>query len=199
MSLLRNGPFQSSDLQATGGPQSTLSWYSMHVVPRPKRNVFFSHLHFLNHRDSLSSYICLLIVREKLLFQYANDMAETELVRTHTNILPKAKLIVVFSGLAFALLISFIDQNSIGIALPTIGADLNSATTTAWAGTSSLIANTKFQVLYGRLSDIVGREVVFLFAGCWLSEICCAALLWLDLNCMPIVAYQVLGIQGLQL
>ncbi|KUJ23010.1 MFS multidrug transporter-like protein [Mollisia scopiformis] len=91
-------------------------------------------------------------------------MSGNELVRIDTNILPKAKLIVVFCGLAFALLICFIDQNSIGIALPTIGADLNAATTIPWAGTSSLIANTVFQVLYGRLSDIVGRKVVFLSA-----------------------------------
>ena len=88
--------------------------------------------------------------------------AANELVRIDTNILPKAKLIIVFCGLAFALLICFIDQNSIGIALPTIGADLHSATTISWAGTSSLIANTVFQVLYGRLSDILGRKVVFL-------------------------------------
>jgi MFS family permease len=87
-----------------------------------------------------------------------------ELVRIDTNILPKAKLIVVFCGLASALLIAFIDQNSIGIALPTIGNDLNCATTIAWAGTSSLIANTVFQVLYGRLSDILGRKGVFLSA-----------------------------------
>lgn len=142
-----------------------------------------------------------------------NDV--NDLVRIETNILPKSKLIVVFCGLAFALLISFIDQNSIGIALPTIGADINAATTISWygqcaarnlmftgsrvsetglkikptrllrsdsiprvlsfaartyanwknrAGTSSLIANTVFQVLYGRLSDIVGRKVVFLSA-----------------------------------
>jgi len=90
--------------------------------------------------------------------------AGNNLVRIETNILPKGKLVIVFCGLAFALLISFIDQNSIGIALPTIGEDLNAATTIAWAGTSSLIANTVFQVLYGRLSDIVGRKVVFLSA-----------------------------------
>ncbi|KFY93128.1 hypothetical protein V500_03897 [Pseudogymnoascus sp. VKM F-4518 (FW-2643)] len=89
-------------------------------------------------------------------------MAQDELFRVETNILPKGKLVVVFAGLAFSLLISFIDQNSIGIALPTIGADLNCAKTIAWAGTSSLIANTVFQVLYGRLSDIFGRKVVFL-------------------------------------
>jgi MFS family permease len=89
-------------------------------------------------------------------------MAQDELFRVETNILPKGKLVVVFAGMAFSLLISFIDQNSIGIALPRIGADLNCAKTIAWAGTSSLIANTVFQVLYGRFSDIFGRKVVFL-------------------------------------
>lgn len=86
------------------------------------------------------------------------------LIQVESNILSKPKLLLVFSGLAFALFISFIDQNSIGVALPTIGEDLNAATTISWAGTSSLIANTVFQVLYGRLSDIMGRKVVFLTA-----------------------------------
>jgi len=91
-------------------------------------------------------------------------MGENELVRIDTNILPKAQLIVVLLGLAFALLVAFVDQNSMGITLPTIGADLNCSNTISWAGTSSLIANTVFQVLYGRLSDIFGRKVVFLSA-----------------------------------
>ena len=97
-------------------------------------------------------------------WDHAIAMADTQLIRIDTNILPKAKLAIVFCALAFALLICFIDQNSIGIALPTIGADLHSATTISWAGTSGLIANTVFQVLYGRLSDILGRKVVFLSA-----------------------------------
>lgn len=86
------------------------------------------------------------------------------LVLIETNILPTSKLLVVFIGLAFSLLIAFLDQNAIGIALPTIGHDLNATTTIAWAGTSSLIANTIFQVLYGRLSDVLGRKSVFLAA-----------------------------------
>lgn len=77
-----------------------------------------------------------------------------------TNILPTGRLIIVFSALASALLITFIDQQSIGVVLPTIGRDLNSSSTITWAGTSSLIANTAFQVLYGRLSDIFGRKVM---------------------------------------
>ncbi|RFU24666.1 hypothetical protein B7463_g11667, partial [Scytalidium lignicola] len=84
------------------------------------------------------------------------------LYQVETNILPISTLLQVFSGLAFTLLICFIDQNSIGLALPKIGQDLNCASTIAWAGTSALIANTVFQVLYGRLSDIFGRKIVFL-------------------------------------
>ncbi|EXF74250.1 hypothetical protein CFIO01_10956 [Colletotrichum fioriniae PJ7] len=81
-----------------------------------------------------------------------------------TNILPLKKLLVVFATLAVTLLVSFIDQNGISITLPTIAADLNAQDTISWAGTSSLIANTTFQMLYGRFSDIFGRKAVFLSA-----------------------------------
>lgn len=83
-------------------------------------------------------------------------------IHDQTNILPTGRLIVVFSALASALLITFIDQQSIGVVLPTIGRDLDSSSTITWAGTSSLIANTAFQVLYGRLSDIFGRKVMLI-------------------------------------
>jgi MFS family permease len=42
--------------------------------------------------------------------------------------------------------------------LPTIGRDLNAEDTISWAGTSALIANTIFQVLYGRMSDLFGTS-----------------------------------------
>lgn len=83
-------------------------------------------------------------------------------IHDQTNILPTGRLIIVFSALASALLITFIDQQSIGVVLPTIGKDLNTSSTITWAGTSSLIANTAFQVLYGRLSDIFGRKVIII-------------------------------------
>jgi MFS family permease len=86
-----------------------------------------------------------------------------------TDILPTKRLIVVFTALASALLITYIDQNSIGVVLPTIGRELNSSSTIVWAGTSSLIANTAFQVLYGRLSDIMGRKVILITCLCLLS------------------------------
>ncbi|CAK7239595.1 MAG: hypothetical protein STHCBS139747_001026 [Sporothrix thermara] len=86
------------------------------------------------------------------------------IIHDQTNLLPKQRLLVVFPALACALLITYIDQQSIGVMLPTIGRDLDCASTIVWAGTSSLIANTAFQVLYGRLSDIWGRK--YLLLGC---------------------------------
>ncbi|KAL4998869.1 major facilitator superfamily domain-containing protein [Aspergillus recurvatus] len=79
-----------------------------------------------------------------------------------TNILPRGQLFVVFTGLAISLLITFVDQNGISVTLPTIAEDLDARNTISWAGTSSLIANTMFTVLYGRLSDIFGRKVIYL-------------------------------------
>ena len=81
-----------------------------------------------------------------------------------TNLLPKSQLIFVFSIMSLALCISFMDQNGISILLPTIARDLDAASSISWAGTSALIANTVFQVLYGRLSDLFGRKNVLLSA-----------------------------------
>ena len=74
-----------------------------------------------------------------------------------TNILPKKQMLTVFAALAVSLFISFVDQNGIGVAMPTIGKELRAEATISWAGTSALIANTIFQVLYGRLSDLFGQ------------------------------------------
>ncbi|EOD50157.1 putative mfs protein [Neofusicoccum parvum UCRNP2] len=81
-----------------------------------------------------------------------------------TNLLPKRELIILFSSLAASLLVCFIDQNGIGVLLPSIAKDINAENTISWAGTSNLIANTTFQVLYGRLSDLFGRKLVYVSA-----------------------------------
>jgi MFS family permease len=83
--------------------------------------------------------------------------AEAEIF-DQTNLLPRKELLVVFSVLAISLFICFVDQNGIGVALPTIGKELDAQSTISWAGTSALIANTLFQVLYGRFSDLLGTQ-----------------------------------------
>ncbi|KAK1141476.1 hypothetical protein N8T08_009016 [Aspergillus melleus] len=102
------------------------------------------------------------------------QQAAEKALHDQTNILPKGQLLVVFAGLACSLLITFVDQNGISVTLPTIAKDLDAQNTISWAGTSSLIANTMFTVLYGRLSDIFGRKIVYLFA---LALLCIADLL----------------------
>ncbi|KAL4911500.1 hypothetical protein BDW74DRAFT_8931 [Aspergillus multicolor] len=102
------------------------------------------------------------------------QQAAEKALHDQTNILPRGRLLVVFAGLAISLFISFVDQNGITVTLPTIAEDLNGKDTISWAGTSSLIANTMFSVLYGRLSDIFGRKIVYL---CALALLCIADLL----------------------
>lgn len=85
------------------------------------------------------------------------QQAAEDAIFDQTNLLPKKQLFTVFAVLAVSLFISFVDQHGIGIALPTIAKDLNAKATISWAGTSALISNTIFQVIYGRLSDLLGK------------------------------------------
>src|SRR6478735_720181 len=80
------------------------------------------------------------------------------------NILPRRQLVTALATLSAALLLVTIDQNGISVTIPTIAKDLDAGATISWAGTSSLVANTCFQMLYGRLSDVFGRKVVFISA-----------------------------------
>jgi MFS family permease len=85
-------------------------------------------------------------------------------LQDQSNLLPRKQLILCLGIVSLAQLISFIDQNGISTALPTIAADLDARNTISWAGTASLLANTTFQMLYGRLSDIFGRKTIFISA-----------------------------------
>ncbi len=59
-----------------------------------------------------------------------------------TQLLPRPQLIFVLCIMALALNVCFIDQNGIGVLLPSIARDLNAQSSITWAGTSALIANT---------------------------------------------------------
>jgi MFS family permease len=54
--------------------------------------------------------------------------------------------------------------NSVATALPAISRSLDAGNSITWTGTSYLMGQTAFQVLYGRLSDIFGRKPILL--GC---------------------------------
>ncbi|KAE9982680.1 hypothetical protein EG327_005788 [Venturia inaequalis] len=85
-------------------------------------------------------------------------------LQNQENILPRKQLLITFSVLAISYFTCFLDQNGIGQLLPTVARDLKATNTISWVAASALIGNTTFQVLYGRLSDIFGRKVVYLTA-----------------------------------
>ena len=71
----------------------------------------------------------------------AQEEAEAAL-HDQTQLLPRPQLIFVFCIMALALMVCFIDQNGIGVLLPSIARNLNAESSITWAGTSALIANT---------------------------------------------------------
>lgn len=79
-----------------------------------------------------------------------------------SSTLPKSKLYILFIGLQIALFISFIDSTSVSTILPTIADELNASSSITWAGTAFLVANTSFQIVSARLSDVFGRKIVLL-------------------------------------
>jgi MFS family permease len=89
------------------------------------------------------------------------DSAESRL-HDQSKILPKNKLIVLLCAMSFSSVLCFVDQAGVGLLFPAIGEDLNAGATISWAATSAIIGSVTFQVLYGRLSDIFGRKVVYI-------------------------------------
>jgi MFS family permease len=81
-----------------------------------------------------------------------------------SNILPRNKLILVFSALALVHFISFLDQTAISTSLPSIALALNTGSSISWVGTSFLATSTSIQLINGRLSDIFGRKTCLIVA-----------------------------------
>ncbi|KAF0496953.1 MFS general substrate transporter [Gigaspora margarita] len=66
--------------------------------------------------------------------------------------------------LACAVFLAALDQTIVSTALPKIVSDFNGLDQIAWVATSYLLTTTSFQPMYGKLSDIFGRKITFLFA-----------------------------------
>ncbi|TVY45765.1 putative transporter [Lachnellula occidentalis] len=88
-----------------------------------------------------------------------SEAAEPE-IHDQTLRLPFRRLISAYLCLAAIYFISSLDINSVATALPAIAKSLDAGNSITWTGTSYLMGQTAFQVLYGRLSDIFGRKPV---------------------------------------
>ncbi|KAM3076252.1 hypothetical protein ACMFMG_006240 [Clarireedia jacksonii] len=86
------------------------------------------------------------------------DIIEGPKVRT------KLRLYAILSALYLALGVAALDQTIVSIAIPTICAELHSASGFVWIGGAYLLANAATGPIWAKFSDIWGRKLVLLIA-----------------------------------
>ena len=68
------------------------------------------------------------------------------------------QILVVFSGLLLGIFLAALDQTIVGTALPTIVGGLDHL---SWVVTAYMLTSTASAPLYGKISDLYGRKIVF--------------------------------------
>jgi len=79
-------------------------------------------------------------------------------------------------NLQLSLFVAALDQTITATAIPTISAELHSASGYTWVGGAYLLANAAASPIWAKLSDIWGRKPILLVAVAWFfaSSIICA-------------------------
>jgi MFS family permease len=75
--------------------------------------------------------------------------------------LPRRELVIVIAGLMLALTLASLDQNIVSTALPRIVGDLGGLSHLSWVVTAFVLTSTVSTPLYGKLSDMYGRKLLF--------------------------------------
>lgn len=75
----------------------------------------------------------------------------------------RRRIWLVLSGVLLGMLLAALDQTVVGTAMPRIIAELRGLEHYAWVFTAYMLASTVTVPIYGKLSDIYGRRVFFLF------------------------------------
>ncbi|KAK0536836.1 hypothetical protein OC842_001849 [Tilletia horrida] len=76
--------------------------------------------------------------------------------------LPWTKIVAVFFAVSVVAMTALLDQTILATALTTIGKDLQAGSQVTWISNAFFLTSTSFQLLYGKLSDIVGRKLCLL-------------------------------------
>jgi EmrB/QacA subfamily drug resistance transporter len=74
------------------------------------------------------------------------------------------QILAIYSGLMLGILLAALDQTIVATALPTIVGELGGIEHLSWVVTAYLVSSTASVPLYGKISDLYGRRVVFQFA-----------------------------------
>lgn len=81
-------------------------------------------------------------------------------IRAHSH----KEIMIILGGLMTGLLLAALDQTIVSTALKTIVIDLHGLKEYTWVVTAYLLTSTASTPLYGKISDLYGRRVVFQFA-----------------------------------
>lgn len=71
------------------------------------------------------------------------------------------QIMVIIGGLIAGMLLSALDQSIVGTALPRIVSDLGGLDHLAWVVTAYLLTSTAVTPLWGKISDLYGRRIIF--------------------------------------
>ena len=82
-------------------------------------------------------------------------------VETETNYLTHRQILVVLSGVMAGMLLAALDQSIVGTALPRIVSDLGGLDKLSWVVTAYLLTSTAVTPLWGKISDLYGRRLIF--------------------------------------
>jgi EmrB/QacA subfamily drug resistance transporter len=74
------------------------------------------------------------------------------------------RVLAIYGAIMVALLLAALDQTIVATALPAIVDDLGGLTSYSWVITAYILAMTVTVPLYGKLGDIYGRRLLYLFA-----------------------------------
>lgn len=88
-------------------------------------------------------------------------MSETLSVDAAPAKLTHREVLVVFAGLMAGMALAALDQTVVSTALPTIVGDLGGLHHLSWVVTAYLLTSTASVPLYGKISDLYGRRIVF--------------------------------------
>jgi EmrB/QacA subfamily drug resistance transporter len=119
-------------------------------------------------------------------------MSTTMIEPTRPRLRPR-QILLLMGGLMTGLLLAALDQTIVGTALPTIVGKLGGLEHYSWVVTAYLLASTASTPLYGKVSDLVGRRPVLLFA---INTFLVGSLLaGMSRNMIELILFR--GIQGL--
>ena len=91
-------------------------------------------------------------------------MSVTNATGAPSKALTHREIMIILSGLMTGLLLAALDQTIVSTALKTIVIDLHGLNEYTWVVTAYLLTSTASTPLYGKISDLYGRRVVFQFA-----------------------------------